>query len=250
MRRNRFMDVIIEIIGYILADLLLDADGVTANSKLPKWAKILILSFAGLFYLAIFGLLGLCGIAMMKGTTAFKDAAFYGGLFFFLLDAGFLFMTARKFIKFKSSVKKGGEEKADAPNIIMNYRNKHKIAVVFSVCLAIALLIPFRFNEMSYVVSGIMTPLIALFIGSGSFQDADELVEKNIAKANRFTLIFSISAIIAFSLIGDSARAGVYSRISAVPTNIMLAAALFAIALRSILFLIYDRPEKISEEDE
>lgn len=107
-----------------------------------------------------------------------------------------------------------------------NYKHKHFLIVSLSIILGGSLFLPF---DIPYFVIA-QTALICLFCGP--YEKTDELVEKNLSAANKYTLLLLLIMLMIFSLL--------------VKNNVTISSDTFsliactAVAMRSILFLCFD----------
>ena len=85
------MEFIAEIAVEILGELLIEGGvGAASSRRLPRWARILILTGLGLLFFAVFALILLVGIA------AFREIPLLS-LVLFVLDAAWIFSGFRRF---------------------------------------------------------------------------------------------------------------------------------------------------------
>ena len=134
--------------------------------------------------------------------------------------------------------------------LITNLRNKH--IVVFTVCTAFAvvILIPNKFAWLINVVLVIMSFSMSHFFGTGKFEKPDELAKTNLGRATGISYIIAVAMLFVFSFLGSGAGDGdVYEDVVKKPANIFAAAAFITIALRSLLFVIFDISGSKGEEE-
>ena len=85
------MEFIAEIIVEVLGELLIEGGvGAASSRRLPKWARILILTGLGLLFFAVFAVILLVGIAALQELPLLS-------LVLFVLDAAWVFSGFRKF---------------------------------------------------------------------------------------------------------------------------------------------------------
>ncbi len=107
-----------------------------------------------------------------------------------------------------------------------NYKHKHFLIISLAIILGGSLFLPFDIPNL--VIA--QTALICLFCGP--YEKIDELVEKNLSIANKYTLLLLLIMLIIFSLL--------------VKNNVTISSNTFslivctAVAIRSILFLGFD----------
>jgi hypothetical protein len=121
-----------------------------------------------------------------------------------------------------------------------NYKYKHITIIILAIGIIMVTLLP------SGGINNFLCGAFAVIAGmlSGKVEKGDELTEKNIAKANKITLYVLVAVLVVATMLGDdNFRLIVKSYIPGI-----LAAV--AIALRSVLFLFFDRSPADSEVDE
>ena len=87
------MELIAEIVLEALGELLIEGGVKAASSRrLPRWARVLILTGLGLLFSAVFAVILLVGIAALQELLPLS-------LFLFALDAVWIFLGVRKLRK-------------------------------------------------------------------------------------------------------------------------------------------------------
>ena len=87
------MELFAEFVLELLGELLMEGGAQAASSRrLPRWARILILTGLGLLFFAVFALILLVGIAALQELPLLS-------LVLFVLDAAWVFTGVRKFRK-------------------------------------------------------------------------------------------------------------------------------------------------------
>ena len=87
------MELIAEILVEVLGELLIEGGVEAASSRrLPRWARVLILTALGLLFSAVFAVILLVGICALQEIPLLS-------LVLFALDAAWVFSGFRKFRK-------------------------------------------------------------------------------------------------------------------------------------------------------
>lgn len=127
------------------------------------------------------------------------------------------------------------ENKTKETSNMKNYRNIHIGVAILAVGLIVITVIPIQGIVMD-IISIAFAVLASEFTSRAS--KGDEMSEQNIAKSNKITLIALIAAMIVLGVSGDENE-----RVN-LSSNVFWIIAAGAIALRSILFLWFDRTPK------
>ena len=135
---------------------------------------------------------------------------------------------------------------------ITNLRNKHIVIAAFCLGFAFSILIPSSMDRLIYIGMFIMAFTLSTFYGTGVYEKADELAKGNLARAAKYAFILAVIALFVFSFLGSGAGDGsVYDDKVTVSSNIFAAVSFSVVAVRSILFVIFDiSASKDTEEDE
>lgn len=127
------------------------------------------------------------------------------------------------------------ENETKETNNMKNYRNIHIGVAILAVGLIVITVIPIQGIVMD-IISIAFAVLASEFTSRAS--KGYEMSEQNIAKSNKITLIALIAAMIVLGVSGDENE-----RVN-LSANVFWIIAAGAIALRSILFLWFDRTPK------
>lgn len=120
-------------------------------------------------------------------------------------------------------------------NQIRTLRDKHFCII----CIMIAGVIMMEFTDNWGSYTGIAFPLAAIIL-DGKYETEDELVKQNLARSNSIVMWFLLAALIVL--------AG-YDRWQDLSYTVYLCIVCAALALRSILFLLFDRTPRTDTEE-
>lgn len=122
-----------------------------------------------------------------------------------------------------------------------NYKNKHIGAAILAIGIIIVTVMPIQ-----GIVMDIISIAFAVLAGEFTARAAkgDELTEHNIARSNKITLVALIAALVILGVSGDENE-----RVN-LSSEVFWIIAAGAIALRSILFLCFDRTPKEEMQEE
>ncbi|BCJ95815.1 hypothetical protein acsn021_33840 [Anaerocolumna cellulosilytica] len=109
-----------------------------------------------------------------------------------------------------------------------NYKHKHFLIASLAIILGGLEIIPFYIPN--FIVTILEVAVIVLFCGP--YEKIDELVEKNLNRANKITMVLLLITLMIFSLIGNNKII--------ISANIFSCAACIAVGIRSILLIFYD----------
>lgn len=131
---------------------------------------------------------------------------------------------------------------------LTNYRNKHILIIIMTIQFVVGEIIePNGIAAMLMFV--LFAVLIGLFLGSGKFEKQDEWTKDNVRRSNSIALAVLLIALVIMGIIGGNLNHNGHStKFLAEDAYWYIAAG--AIILRSVTFLILDRPLKNSREDE
>ena len=132
---------------------------------------------------------------------------------------------------------------------VNNYRNRHIIIAIGCVFLILSEIITKGETNFVKILFAIGIIGIQYIFGSGNkFEKEDEMVKENLAKANKVALIsfFVMSAVI--PIVYLEAKLSPVD-IGDVYRNPYIYAALAVVGIRSIAYVIFDRPVRAEEEE-
>jgi len=116
-------------------------------------------------------------------------------------------------------------------------KQKHFLIAGLSIIIGAVAVLPMEIPNIIFTLSE--TALVTMFMGK--YEKEDELVEANINKANKITMILLLVALVVFHLLTLN---GV-----TIPANVFGSVACCAVAARSILFLWLDRTLSDTKEN-
>lgn len=111
----------------------------------------------------------------------------------------------------------------------INYKKKHLKITFLTIIAGISTILPFNIPSIIFAI--IVTVPIVLF--NGPYEKVDELVENNLNKANKFTMLFLLIMLMIFYILQNN-------RI-VLSANVFSCTACIAVSIRSIIFLWFDR---------
>ena len=133
---------------------------------------------------------------------------------------------------------------------VNNYRNRHIIIAIGCVFLILSgIITKGETNLIEEIILGIGIIGVQYIFGKGSkFEKEDEMVKENLAKANKAALIsfFVMSAVI--PIVYLEAKLSPVD-IGDVYRNPYIYAALAVVGIRSIAYVIFDRPVRAEEKE-
>lgn len=118
-----------------------------------------------------------------------------------------------------------------------NYKNKHYLIIASEFIVVILSILP------SFLSGSLISVLqiIPAILFCGPYEKVDELVEVNLNRANKFTMILLIALLMLFYFLSNN-------NVTLTATSFGIAAC-FAIGFRSILFLWFDRTPDVVEDE-
>lgn len=119
---------------------------------------------------------------------------------------------------------------------IQTLRSKHAAIAVILICFALVIAMGGAWSSYFCMFAAAITSIC-----SYKYEKEDELVKQNMARANNIVMWTLIVLLVVF--------AG-YARWGGLSYTVYLSASCFALALRSILFIWFDKTPKVSAEDE
>lgn len=133
------------------------------------------------------------------------------------------------------------KNKTDNSNVTVSYRNKHIIVIASVVCIVVAEI---------FSLSGIWKALVyagfAFLVGAltGTYEKKDEFTKQTLAKATEITFFALIIALFVSAVCSEN-----FASLT-VAIDLYYYIIFGAIALRSALFLWFDRTPKEEDEEE
>lgn len=109
---------------------------------------------------------------------------------------------------------------------IISLRLWHSVIVALSALSALAVIFIENWNEIFMWLS-----IAVAILCNGKYEKVDELAKQNIAKANTIAMWLFFAALCYF---------GMYARFHAIPASFIIIVIFSVLAIRSILFLIFD----------
>lgn len=120
---------------------------------------------------------------------------------------------------------------------IISLRLWHSVIIAFSALSALAVIFIDNWNEIFMWLS----IAVAILCSNGKYEKVDELAKQNIAKANTIAMWLLFAALCYF---------GMYARYHEIPALFIIIAIFSVLAIRSILFLIFDTSFGETEESD